>query len=157
MRIETQLQAIRLGHCPPWALPSTASDEERQAASRQERSAANHQNALIQIVSADADLAEWLCDTCIGLGWHAVWARPDEGPRTGAPSVVVWVERGVEPPADDDWRRWTNNGAIRSIVIASFARGSDHQRWHDAGARAVLNKPIALVDLQDAIAQSLSQ
>jgi CheY-like chemotaxis protein len=144
-QLERELERIARGHCSTWALPATASLDERLLAAAGETKRATGE-AIVCIVSEDRSMADWLADYCRQRGQRADWFRPHEISALDDAHAILC-------DGDDAQRLLPVVAAISQrttapiVALVNFARLGDHDRLRAAGATAVLNKPVLVDDL----------
>lgn len=145
-RCARELSRLRDGLSSTWALPVTASEEERYLGIAEEP--APPQSGLIAVHTPSFEMQDWLSSACRRRGWSTVWLRPHR--RTAVSGVIAAVFdaaecRGEELAALE--RMATSLKPAPIIALLEFPRIEDHQRALSAGASAVLSKPLLIDDL----------
>jgi DNA-binding NarL/FixJ family response regulator len=149
-RFGRQVQWIAKGVCSSWALPPTATDEERLlwSESKGPDFVRNRppREGVVAIVAERSEAAEWLAEACTALGLRAI--RAVLGCRSVLDvAAVIW---DMAPGAGDaaELAALTEKfGKAPIVALCGFARPADRERLLAAGAAAVLSKPLALDDL----------
>ena len=137
------------GECPAWGLPVTATEEERLLAARDD--AAEHgcrETGLVGIAARRRESFGWLSAACRRRGYSTLWLRGPHYPRIdGRLSILVDGTdfRGAELVALRELAaRYPQS---RPIALMDFPRLEDRRRLLDAGAAAVLSKPLDVEEL----------
>jgi CheY-like chemotaxis protein len=149
-RFERQVQWIAKGVCSSWALPPTATDEERLLWSECKGSDSERnrppREGLVAIVTERSEAAEWLADACAALGQPATRAGLNSwsGPQAAA---VIWDMAAGDGGAFELAALAERFGKAPIVALSGFPRPADRERLLAAGAAAVLSKPLALDDL----------
>jgi DNA-binding NarL/FixJ family response regulator len=145
-RCQRQLRQLAQAERCAWALPPTASDEERLLAEVTERRPPHH--GLVVIHSRLHDMAEWLSAACRSRGFATVWQRPPAAARVeGALAAIVDVADFSPERCDDLNRLAATLHPTPVIALLAFPRIEDHRRALSAGAAAVVSKPLGVDDL----------
>jgi hypothetical protein len=146
VRCARQLRRLVKGPASAWALPPTATDEERLLADAAEPSPQRH--GLIAIDTPRIHAEEWLFAACAACGYATVGLH---GPRS---AHVQGVTAGIFDGTDfqdeelDRLRRFSATVAPAPVIaLADFPRVEDQQRILGAGAATMLSKPMTVEDL----------
>jgi CheY-like chemotaxis protein len=145
-RAHQELARLREGACSTWALPITASEEERLLLLADEPF--QPRDGLIAIFTPQFDMHDWLAAACARRGYDTAWMRPSRPRRVENVRAAIFDGndcRGKE-------LQWLRDAAamlspIPTIALLDFPRVDDCRRALAAGARAVLSKPLLLEDL----------
>lgn len=146
-RCPEELRALAEGRSSSWALPSTASDEERFLAAAERPPTVGQ--GQIGIVAQQFDVQDWLAAACRQAGYTAVWLREEQPPGDCGLAALVFDFGGE---IDTDFGRLCRLvkqfGDVPVVALVNFPRIEDHERLRAAGVTAVLSKPVLLEDLQ---------
>lgn len=168
-RFPPEAASLAAGRASAWALPNTATAEERLLFSAVASGAADHPArlpGLVAIVSDHRETADWLMAVCRARGWPAVYMPSREAPpalvaegQWTAPSpthaialqgvgLVVW---DVGPIGSTTLAAWQQMAPIFHgapvLALVGFPRPDDMRRLTAAGAAAVISKPLATGEL----------
>ena len=145
-RFEQELGRLRDGVCSSWALPITASEEERFLAMADVP--LPRREGLIAIATPQFEMQDWLSTACRRSGYATVWLRPDRPVRIEGARAAIFDASGSTGDKLAALRRLAAALASAPIVaLWDFPRVEDRDRALAAGARAVLSKPLVLEDL----------
>ena len=145
-RCRGELAVLARGERPVWALPVTASAEERMlAAAERPRARGSGQVVIVARVAATAAA---LADTCRLVGYEPLVVREDLPWSAPAAAAIVW---------DTDPARIGDIGMVERVrqsaagaplvALAGFPRRDDIRRAQAAGIAAVVSKPFLIDDL----------
>ncbi len=150
---DQQFSQMRQGACSTWALPITATDEERLLLAAEGPTAKTGQG-LIAIFTPRYEMQDWLSSACRARGHSTVWLRPPRPARVeGAVAVLFdgtdcraeeWVALKDLTTAVSPLPGAPN---VPIIALLDFPRIEDQRRALSAGAAAVLSKPLLVDDL----------
>jgi len=173
-----QLRRLATGQSCSWALPLTATDEERllgdvaqpswspmcatawnKQCGRQtsERTLLVPSSGTLVIRSLSREMADWLSAACRNRGLVTIWQRNSAFTDVEGAAAAIFDCTDLCDDQCDAMRRFAE--ALRPaplIALLSFPRIEDHDRAVAAGASAVLSKPLLLEDLLEAVAQSIA-
>ncbi|MCE9554290.1 MAG: hypothetical protein K8T91_13065 [Planctomycetes bacterium] len=133
-----EFQARNMKQLPSWCLPETTGDEERLLA----RSTRHRppSSGLIAIASRQFETAELYSAVCGKQGYSTVWLSGGEDlVRIGRPTAIVW---------DGDANRLSelsemhHQSSAPMVALIDFPRADDVRRATEAGAVAVLGRPM---------------
>jgi DNA-binding NarL/FixJ family response regulator len=145
-RAGQELERLRSGVRSSWALPSTASEEERLLAFADEPWP--KREGLIAIVSRGFESQDWLAAACRRIGCQTVWLCP---PALSVPGQVAAILFDATDAKGEELRQLQSladsNPPTPILVLMDFPRAEDRDRVLAAGARAVLSKPLLVEDL----------
>ena len=145
-RAPRQFQAIQHGKLTGWSLPVTATEEDRLLCEVQPGGASR--SALVVVCSSNRSAAELLCDACLARGWPTVWLRPDWHAVVGGVCVGIFDGLDLSGPQLDRLRRLCKLVEPAPVLaLVDYLRIEDVALATQAGATAVLAKPVHLVDL----------
>jgi CheY-like chemotaxis protein len=163
-RCNRQLRRLATGRSCSWALPPTATEEERllaDASSRRPGIADSRADLTdsgadipvcpggpVVIHSPSREMADWLSAACRDRGLSALWQRDSALARVEGASAGIFDAADPCDDQCDSLRRFA--AALRPapiVALLSFPRIEDHQRAMSAGASVVLSKPVAADDL----------
>lgn len=144
--VDQELAHLRDGTCSTWCLPVTAGEEERfllladQPVARRE--------GLIAVATPDFDMQGWLQAACAQRGYSTVWLLPHRPARIEGAAAAIFD--GNECRGEE--LEWLGQfaAAVRPapiVALLDFPRVDDRNRALDAGAGAVLSKPLVIDDL----------
>lgn len=140
------------GRSSAWSLPATATDEERLLA--EDFRPAPHYGAIV-VCAHGRDMRDWLAEACRRRGYATICLRPNEAIRVDGARAAILDATDAGPEEIAEIRRLAGQLAgTPIIVLLSFPRIEDHQRTLDAGAAAVLSKPLLVEDLYGRLEQA---
>jgi hypothetical protein len=145
VRAERELRRMAAGECSAWALPPTATDEERLLADA-ERPLPDRRG-LIAVFSRDRAMAETLATACRSWGWEAAPLRSPGDAAAGAIAVLFDCGRCLDEELVELQRTAAALAPAPLIAIVHFPRIEDCDRARQADAAAVLAKPLQWEDL----------
>lgn len=151
-RSRRELQRLADGQCGAWALPPTATEEERLLAD----GGPHHSplpkeqgtSGLVAIRSPSSEMAEWLLAACRRRGYATVRQRASFAAKVDGATAAIFDGVDLSDEECDELRRWA--AALRPApvyVLLGFPRVEHSRRALAAGAAAVISKPLALDDL----------
>jgi CheY-like chemotaxis protein len=167
-----QLRRLAMGQSCSWALPLTATDEERLLVDAsappcspkqcRERNSISAQlvpssGTHVAIYSRSREMADWLSAACRGRGLATIWQRDPAFARVEGARAAIFDGTDLCGDECEAMRRFAN--ALRPapvIALLSFPRIEDHRRALSAGASAVLSKPLLVEDLLEAVDRSIT-
>lgn len=169
-RFPTEAAALAAGRSSAWALPHTATPDERLLFSAAATSKATNlpprSPGLVAIVCDHHETVDWLMGVCRARGWPAVclprWEAASPSAATGehaatthTPSialegvgVVVWDVGSINSETIAAWERMAplfHGAAVLALV--GFPRPDDVRRLVAAGVAAVMAKPLSTGEL----------
>ena len=145
-RADRELRRLARGRRSAWALPVTATEEERLLADAAEPLPARA--GLIAISSPSLAMADWLAAACRHCGYATAWLRPPQPVRVRGAAAVLFDGGECRGEERDELRRLAAAMAPAPLVaLLDFPRIEDFDRARSAGAAAVLSKPLQLEDL----------
>jgi CheY-like chemotaxis protein len=155
-RFGAELERLATGNAPTWSLPITATEDERLLAAyegvRTLEGVRHLKKACLTpfqfgIAARDAETAEALAEALQSCGYSTRRiSATDNGQRT-TDKLVIWVGRGGDSSEVAALRRFVERQTAPVIALLDFPRAADRQRAIEAGAAAVVSKPLLLVDL----------
>ncbi len=150
LRFARELRRLATGGST-WALPVTASDEEKLLADAQYRLPGD--TGLVVVSAPTYASYAWLSAVLRAGGLATTWIRPGSAPRRidGARAGVFDADACGADPREDLARLARSLPGALVVVLVDFPRAEDRRRLLAAGAASVLGKPILLDDLFDAI------
>jgi CheY-like chemotaxis protein len=168
-RCNRQFRRLATGQSCSWALPLTASEEERLLVDSDESCATawNKQcrtqateatllvpssGTLVAIRSPSHEMADWLSAACRSRGLVTMRQRDVAFARVEGAMVGVFDGTDLCRDECESLRRFVI--ALRPapvIALLSFPRIEDHRRALSAGASVVLSKPVMIEDLLEAV------
>lgn len=140
-----ELERLRSGRESLWSLPSTACEEERCLAVSTRKH--NLNAGLVDIVTEQYDVFEFLAAACLDRGYKPRWRRTHEEVRADAPAVVLFDAAGETVDELARFRQLRVDKGTVVIVLTDFPRIADCDRFVCVGARAVLSRPFFWDDL----------
>lgn len=153
----------------PWELPLTATEDERCLAALADAASVGTRKGLVAVAGTDAAMVDTLVGLCRQAGWNAAgWttpvsthaARGEEAGRVWCPGVAagVWDVFG---PLEENLPQLAAFAARLSpapvVAVVNFPRWDEIQALRDAGAVAVVSKPLYQGDLAEALAACTAQ
>jgi CheY-like chemotaxis protein len=146
LRARRELGRLLEGNCPSWGLPMTATDDERilESAAR----APAKRQGLIAIHARVPDMADWLSAACRMRGYSTVWLRQSNCRQIAGARGAIFDALTFDAGEREQLTHLC--GALEPtpvVVMLDFPRLEDNRRAFDAGAAAVLSKPLNLEDL----------
>ena len=162
------MKALAEGRPTAWALPATATHEDRLLA-QSRISAARSPGAYrgyVAVFSPRPEMTEWICEAFEGPEWNVLPAdfrRVQEflemDPKTclalsGHVDLLVYdATEFDEAEAARFGRVCGLVGAKDSMVLCDFPRLADRRRAAEAGAACMLAKPVEILDLTQVATQ----
>ena len=90
----------------------------------------------------------WLADACRAGGYATVWLDPRHPAKVQGAAAVLYDACSATGGDLDALRRLVADVApIPVVALLHFPRIEDHDRVRQAGAAAVLSKPLQVADL----------
>ena len=149
-RIGREIRRLARGSCPTWGLPLTASEEERLLASAQEDKTSRE--GLIGIVAVRYESFDWLSAACRHRGYATLWLRRPQFPLAEGFSALLVEGTDFHGTELEFFQEIVvRYPQARRIAIMDFPRIEDRRRLFQAGAAAVLSKPLSVEDLYEEI------
>jgi hypothetical protein len=145
-RAQRELRQLVEGKCPSWGLPATATDEERLLAGAAEPPPQGQ--GLVAIQARCPEMGDWLSAACRQCGYSTVLLR--RGQLAGIEGAAAAIFEGSDLTGDELEQLRDLVASLAGapvIVLLDFPRIEDYHRAIDAGAAAVLSKPLNLDDL----------
>lgn len=141
-----ELGRLASGQPSSWALPPTASDEERLLAAAEQP--LPRRQGLIAIHTLRSEIEGWLSAACRACGYSTVWLRPPRPARVqGASAAIFDGSDGRREELDELKRLVAAMTPAPIIALLDFPRIEDGDRLLAAGVAAVLSKPVQVPDL----------
>lgn len=145
-RVEQEIARLREGACSTWALPITASEEERLLLLADEPTGARE--GRIAVWTPHFDMQDWLRAACRRRGYETVWLEPHRPVETLEATAAIFDGNECRAEEAQSLQRLSDAlGPVPIIALLEFPRVEDHARALAAGARAVLSKPLLMEDL----------
>jgi len=146
-RAVRELAELAGGSGSTWALPNTATDEERLLAGSSRPLAAS--DGLVVLCVDRSDTHDWRAAAIRRQGFSTAWLRPGQTVRLqGVRAALLDASSGGDSEMTRLRQLSKNLGAnVPVIAMLDFPRIEDHLRAEAAGAAAVLSKPVLLDDL----------
>jgi len=146
-RCDWELCRMARGERCSWAMPVTASDEERILADDEFHGEAAA-TGIVVVRSASREMADWLSEAARRRGFSAIWRHSaDDVPSEGV-RAAIFDGTDLGDRECDELRRLS--AAVQPapvVALLPFPRVEDERRAISAGAGAVLSKPAAILDL----------
>lgn len=145
-RCQRELARLHGGRGSAWGLPATATEEERLLAADDHPQPARQ--GLIAVHARWFAMEDWLSAALRARGFSTVWLRPPQPARIEGAAAAVFDGSDLRGEEFDELKRLAE--AVRPapvIALLDFPRVEDHRRALEAGAAAVLSKPLLLDDL----------
>ena len=103
---------------------------------------------LLAIRARQAETYDALAGACRATGYATVWLRDDQHIRVAGPTAVLWDDNHCDRPQAARIAVVAESVQPAPVVaILHFPRPGDRERALEAGAAAVLSKPLLLGDL----------
>jgi hypothetical protein len=158
--IGREIRRLAEDDCPSWGLPLTATDEERLLADSPPRStslqpaATDDKNVLrgglIGIVAHRFESFDWLSAAYRQRGYSTLWLRGPKYPRAEGFLTILIDGTDFQGAEFDAFRKIAASyPQTRRIALMDFPRIEDRRRLLQAGAAAVVSKPLCVEDLLD--------
>jgi DNA-binding NarL/FixJ family response regulator len=150
-RGDRQFRLLTTGQSCSWALPLTATEEERllaDAVGSGGTPTSISSSAQVVIRSQSREMVDWLSAACLGRGFASTWQRDSAvAPLDGAAIGVFDGSDLCDYEYDALSRFVIALRPVPVVALLSFPRIEDHDRALSAGALAVLSKPLLVEDL----------
>ncbi len=152
-RWENEMRRLRAGVASSWALPVTASEEERGLCQAECRAAAppRYGGGLVVVAAAGLEMYELLAAACRYRGLATARIRPD---RCAASLAFDGAAAALFDASDFSSSEEAVLGRLTeclrpapALVLLDFPRVEDGDRARAAGAAAILSKPFSLDEL----------
>jgi DNA-binding NarL/FixJ family response regulator len=146
IRCDRQLCRLAKGESCAWALPPTATEEERLLADMGE--AWPQRQGMVVIWAQSREMAEWLSAACRSRGLATVWQRPPITARVEGAVAAIFDGGDLGEDQSHDLERLV--AALHPapvLTLLDFPRVSDRAHAFSVGAAAVVSKPVAVDDL----------
>ena len=145
-RAERELRRLIQSQCPSWGLPITATEEERLLASAAQMPPRGQ--GLVAIHAGGFATADWLAEACRTCGYSTAWLRPPHYTQVEGAVAAIFDGSDLDGEEIEQLRSLTYAlGRTPVIALLDFPRIEDQRRAFEAGAAAVLSKPLNLDDL----------
>jgi ribosomal protein L40E len=146
VRCRQELQRLVEGRGSSWRLPPTATEEERLLASVE--SPLPQGQGLVALCTQRPAMEGWLADACRRCGYSTVWLNPQSPTKVRGAAAVIYEGSEGTPTELDEIRRFATELAPAPLVaILDFPRIEVDHLARQAGAAAVLSKPVQVDDL----------
>jgi hypothetical protein len=154
-RIAREIGRLAEGDCPSWGLPLTATEEERLLAESRTgfQGVATGQrpvlrSGLVGIASRRLESYDWLSAACRQHGSPTVWLRGPQYPRVEGLAAILIDGTDFGDAEMATLRQLSERySQARCIALMDFPRIEDRRCLLQAGAAAVLSKPLNVEDL----------
>jgi CheY-like chemotaxis protein len=146
-RFGRELETLARGSRPGWALPMTATADERILADAEAQTSGRRAGTIV-VIASRAQTAAALADVCRPAGYDTLLGAEDGRFRVVGAKAVLWdttVERIVDPASVAELRRRAPDAPVLAIV--GFPRADDVEQARRAGIEAVISKPYLAGDL----------
>lgn len=146
-RFGRELRTLARGDVPNWALPLTATSDERIVADVRALES-QHASGTVVVVAPRVQAASALVDLCRRAGYDTLMGSEDGRFRTVGATAVVWdatVERIVDAAVVGRLRNCAPGAPV--VAVVGFPRPEDVERARLAGIDAVVSKPYLAGDL----------
>lgn len=145
-RAEQELTLLCEGLGSSWALPLTASEEERFLALADQP--LERRQGRIAIVTRQFDMHDWLAAACRRRGYSTLWLRPPYEPPGEVLAAAIFDTTECQGQELDQLQGVAMRLSPTPVVaLLDFPRVEDRDRALMAGAAAVLSKPLLIEDL----------
>ena len=146
VRCDRELRRLAKGESCAWALPPTATEEERLLADRAEDGPPRQ--GMVVIFAQSQEMAEWLSAACRRRGFATVWLHPPVTARLeGAVAAIFDGGDLGEGQSRDLGRLVAALHPAPVLTLLDFPRVSDREHALSVGAAAIVSKPVAVDDL----------
>lgn len=153
-RLSENLQRLFFNRLPLWGLPATAGDDERFLHESLVPDAPR--SAMIAVASACYEMGDWLVAACAQRGYRAVFWQP--GVRLAGVQAGIWNGSDCSSAEVDSLRRFAEaTGSAPLIALLDFPRWENREAAREAGAQAIISKPLMLGDLYWTLDQLLGE
>jgi CheY-like chemotaxis protein len=150
-RFRREIERLLNGECPSWGLPITATEEERLLTAippscNNPKSVSR--KSLVGISAVRYDSFDWLSSACRMQGHATIWLRGPHFPLVDGLQAILADGtdfRGAE--FETFLAISTRYPRTKRIALMDFPRVEDLRRLLEAGAAAVLSKPVSVEDL----------
>ncbi len=145
-RSRREFSRLAQGRRCSWALPPTASEEERLLVDTEESQP--RRQGLVAIRSTSFETTDWLSAACRHRGFATAWQRDADFGRLSGATAAIFDGTDFSDRERVELERLAV--ALRPapvIVLLAFPRRDDHRRAISSGAAAVLSKPVSAEDL----------
>ena len=120
------------------------------------RSSAHARHGQVAIHSPSREMVSMLVESCAALSYHAMKlsaCNADSSPEVGIYDIAACTNGEF-----DELRGLTAKWpATRWIAIVGFPRDEDYRRVLEAGATAIVSKPLLIDELAAALARVMSR
>jgi len=145
-RAERELGQLGEGLGSSWALPLTASEEERFLALAEQPLETGW--GRIALVTPQFDMYDWLATACRRSGYATCWLRPPYAPMEEDLVAAIFDTTECQGEELAELRHLAVRlGPLPIVALLDFPRVEDRDRALVAGAAAVLSKPVLIDDL----------
>jgi len=145
---EQELRRLSRGECSSWGLPATATEEEHLLASVAQTPYQPSRQGSILVRSQQFDMQDWLAAACRMRGYRTEWLRAGRSiAAEDATAVIFDASDEIEAELEDLRRLARAVPGVPLIAVLGFPRMEDRGRALEAGAAAVLSKPLLVNDL----------
>jgi DNA-binding NarL/FixJ family response regulator len=145
-RCNRELRRLARGQCCSWALPPTATEEERLLTNTAEPRP--RQDGVVVICAWSHEAADWLSAACRRRGFATIWQRTPTTARARGATAIIFDGGSFD---EVEYQQLQHLAAtVRPtpvLALLAFPRLEDQRRALSAGAAAVLSKPLAVDDL----------
>jgi hypothetical protein len=146
-----ELAQFARGRSCAWALPPTATEEERVLADFPAPACgrgAGGEGGLVAIHTSSFETWDWLAAACRSRGYATVWQRDSRGVCVEGAAWGIFDAAELGPREEVGLQQLVARLRPAPVVaLISFPRVEDRERALAVGAAAVLSKPLAVEDL----------
>jgi hypothetical protein len=146
---QTELATLAAGRCGMLSLPLTLTEEERLLHAP---GSVHGRHGLVAIHSPSRSMMSMLVEACAALGYDAVElsaCNADSSPEVGIYDIAACTDSEF----DELRGRTAEWPATRWIALAGFPRDDDYRRVLEAGATAIVSKPLLIDEFAVALAR----
>jgi hypothetical protein len=143
---EQEMRRLAAGGHSTWALPMTSGDEERLLAVG--RDPPPDGRGRVALCTPQFEMQRWLVGACHCGGYTTCWVQPHRWGALGGVCAAVFDADECSPDEVDSLKRLAGKVHPAPVVaLLDFPRIESRNRALEAGARAVLSKPLLVEDL----------
>jgi len=129
-----------------WALPATATDEDRFLLLGDRRLPQGE--GLVAILADRWPVYRYLADTCTRCGFEPFWCREHRHAAPSSAALAVVDVHGAEHPSPAQVHKWLRPlGGVPAVGLFDFPRPHHLRRYRAAGIVAALSKPLVIDEL----------
>ena len=140
-----ELLRLARGDAALWALPATATDEDRLLAAAGDGA---KRSGLVLVYAAEKTQAEWLMAACRLRGYTAVHMASATATQVEGAAAAIFDGGEFCPHEAEELRALAAAmPGVPIVALLEFPRIEDYHRALACGARAILSKPLVVDDL----------